>query len=1107
MNLLHGLPTIRWPAHKTPSKDGHKPPKEPRQFHRSRIKTTTISMVIVTLTFIAHLCHGEELSDQRYATLRSVTKTTSFEPSSNQVILHSPPFAMMAIKTARGRSHSRPHSHAKTADDKPTTQKRTTPNDGLQIQSWSIKRWASIHTKQAITNGWVKGRMLGLCWKKCESIKASKKVVCHWMTPVAKIKFSSRRAALKFEDLRKKFQYNKAQAWNEHLKVPARVESSSLQFLATHDGAGVVNKASSRVSQEISPIKTNSTTPRVRCAPSAPSSKFSVGPGSKSTSKNKINNAFGMYATSIREKKNPPILHERPSKMKEGDAPKFVTPRKRTKNKKPTTFDGDDSPDSDPCSHSSSDSDNDHVDLFSFNVKDDIVKLLAPPDDDDNTDDDNEENGAVSIKATCNSNPRENQSVTPLRSYNSDGDSFSLDTAHLLPLSLPPLSSASASATHGMEDRFLEDDDEWTSVPTRCPSRSIVTKKNIKKENAKLFQCHNLSFVMPFPKPTCMTRASMHDLIPSETTDKKGRLLSPTARSDLPVRRLQYPWHGEFVIHCNSNVMNMDRQLNPHQSRRANHQENRTNQFDSDLKPFEGSHQVDGIQNGIDIKKVETFKLEDDDGQAHTMSVLDSICVPLLKKVILAPHHLAQATHDITSKPRGTWMTTYDDCIILYDIMATSNHSQHWKRKSDLDGDSYDAITYIEPSWQHQTTRMSNKVTWLLREQQQFNTRHSIVHPSSFVRIFEDSEAKGFREDEVSDKYYKSYYLKLSPSNPSIKSALLSIKEFESLTYEHGLHKTHSRLKLLVSPSYRGMHKIGRAGLFHFDNCQESSKSRYKQRTKEIVADIKGTSQQLWSKSEGDLDGDLCQCIWSSRMIDNQHIQPNGQFVFQPLIKEMTRPSSSLRSTQEVIGAQVASPFLRELSNCSFWRSFTDSEHCAYFHDQQPSDLTKTLDNSSTTTKKVSSPILRNPLRTTYRSSETLAQIDKAREHETVYIMILTFPKFTSVRRNPSSPNVVQVTVDAFTSWYIQDLMVVKEDIEEYKFQIPSPMTIPWYAPFYFVNSISKGTCAQGKLRYFPLEPWIKPQTLQQRHYHRTHSSDIANPCVNSNPRCPSKGV
>ncbi len=53
----------------------------------------------------------------------------------------------------------------------------------------------------------------------------------------------------------------------------------------------------------------------------------------------------------------------------------------------------------------------------------------------------------------------------------------------------------------------------------------------------------------------------------------------------------------------------------------------------------------------------------------------------------------------------------------------------------------------------------------------------------------------------------------------------------------------------------------------------------------------------------------------------------------------------------------------------------------------------------------------------------------------------------------------------------------------------------------------SESTCAQGNLRYFPLEPRIKPQTLWQRHYHKTHSSDIASPCVDSNPRCPSKGV
>jgi hypothetical protein len=170
------------------------------------------------------------------------------------------------------------------------------------------------------------------------------------------------------------------------LKVSAGVEDSCLQLLAIHSGIGVANKASARESQETSSIETNSATPRDRYTPSAPSAKFGVGPGTKATSKNKINDAFGMYATSLREKKTPTILHKRPSKMK--DAPKFVTPQKRTKNKKPTTFDGnnDDSTGSDPSSHYSSDSDDDDADLFPSNIKENHVSMSTPSDDDDNAD-------------------------------------------------------------------------------------------------------------------------------------------------------------------------------------------------------------------------------------------------------------------------------------------------------------------------------------------------------------------------------------------------------------------------------------------------------------------------------------------------------------------------------------------------------------------------------------------------------------------------------------------------------------------------------------------------------------------------------------------------
>ena len=72
--------------------------------------------------------------------------------------------------------------------------------------------------------------------------------------------------------------------------------------------------------------------------------------------------------------------------------------------------------------------------------------------------------------------------------------------------------------------------------------------------------------------------------------------------------------------------------------------ENRTDQFDGNLKLVEGDHQVDGIGSGIAIKGIGTFKfrLEDDYGQVHTIRVPNLLYVPSLKRVLLAPRHWAQ---------------------------------------------------------------------------------------------------------------------------------------------------------------------------------------------------------------------------------------------------------------------------------------------------------------------------------------------------------------------------------------------------------------------------------------------------------------------------------
>ena len=188
---------------------------------------------------------------------------------------------------------------------------------------------------------------------------------------------------------------------------------------------------------------------------------------------------FGMYATSLREKKNPPIPQEMPAEMKEEDAPKFVTPRKGTKNKKPTTFDGgnDDSSGSDSSSHYSSDSDDDDADLFPSDVEENHVSMLTPSDDDDDAD------------------------LFPSASEDDNEDLFSDDddeVADLLSLSgvevgqlMGNIVSSSSGIYEGNADdddddsRFSEDDGGWTSVPTQRPPKRLVTKKKLKKENAK----------------------------------------------------------------------------------------------------------------------------------------------------------------------------------------------------------------------------------------------------------------------------------------------------------------------------------------------------------------------------------------------------------------------------------------------------------------------------------------------------------------------------------------------------------------------------------------------------------------------------------------------
>ena len=80
---------------------------------------------------------------------------------------------------------------------------------------------------------------------------------------------------------------------------------------------------------------------------------------------------------------------------------------------------------------------------------------------------------------------------------------------------------------------------------------------------------------------------------------------------------------------------------------------NCTDQFEGNLKLVEGDHQVDRIGLGIAIKGVVTFKfrLEDGNGQVHTIRVPNLLYVPSLNRVLLAPHHWAQEAQDRAPNP------------------------------------------------------------------------------------------------------------------------------------------------------------------------------------------------------------------------------------------------------------------------------------------------------------------------------------------------------------------------------------------------------------------------------------------------------------------------
>jgi hypothetical protein len=151
-------------------------------------------------------------------------------------------------------------------------------------------------------------------------------------------------------------------------------------------------------------------------------------------------------------------------------------------------------------------------------------------------------------------------------------------------------------------------------------------------------------------------------------------------------------------------------------------------------------------------------------------------CILVLGCCGNSPHLQAVHTHALNNEQMPL-VKKFNTRFFEYG-KTISNDPQHLKRESDLNGDLCDDITCTKPSWQPQTTSMSDKSTWLLREQQLeevIKTRRSFIHLIFLDRIFGDFQS--------AQSVFAIQVIIMGPLSASVTRSLLfankTIEEYE----------------------------------------------------------------------------------------------------------------------------------------------------------------------------------------------------------------------------------------------------------------------------------------------------------------------------------------
>ena len=94
-----------------------------------------------------------------------------------------------------------------------------------------------------------------------------------------------------------------------------------------------------------------------------------------------------------------------------------------------------------------------------------------------------------------------------------------------------------------------------------------------------------------------------------------------------------------------------------------------TNSMDDFVsKPRAATKSIQGISGDTEAPLIGTvaWKIEDDNGRVHTITLPNTYYAPNAPYRLLSPQHWSQTARDTTPHLHGTWCVTYDDSLVLW---------------------------------------------------------------------------------------------------------------------------------------------------------------------------------------------------------------------------------------------------------------------------------------------------------------------------------------------------------------------------------------------------------------------------------------------------------